>query len=171
MSGRARTGFWRVRSCYEGMSEQTDNMLEKRETSRVVLSRHRANKHSFGPWGRPDRPFIRCIKPTKFCASRPFSISERPGQHGLTERLLAPRRPDGQRCRPVAPDAAWICKPSGYYVVTQRALPRWPPSGRTQRVRWVEHSAATARNAGSGMRQEDHAESSFSTTASFSSSI
>ena len=42
MSGRGRTGSWQTRNCYQGVSERTDGMLEKRETARAAFSGHRA---------------------------------------------------------------------------------------------------------------------------------
>ena len=41
MSGRGRTGSWRTRNCYQGVSERTDGMLGKRETARAAFSGHR----------------------------------------------------------------------------------------------------------------------------------
>ena len=42
MSGRGRTGSWQTRNCYQGVSERTDGMLEKKETARAAFSGHRA---------------------------------------------------------------------------------------------------------------------------------
>ena len=42
MSGRGRTGSWQTRNCYQGVTERTDGMLEKRETARAAFSGHRA---------------------------------------------------------------------------------------------------------------------------------
>ena len=42
---------------------------------------------SVGPWSRLVRRFVRCGKTKELCAFPPFTITDRPGEHGPTERL------------------------------------------------------------------------------------
>lgn len=57
-----------------------------RQPSAVNGQRHVRNR-SVGPWSRLVRRFVPCGKTKELCAFRPFTITDRPSEHGPTERL------------------------------------------------------------------------------------
>ena len=69
------------------------------DSRRAIFDRNR----SVGPWSQLARCFPRYAKMTELWDFRPFTTSDRPGQHGLSERLLSTPDSSPMGSEPCAP--------------------------------------------------------------------